>query len=250
MSEPPSSSVPVERSYEDVLADAVQVLTEAARLTRPALVQAVTPFGDAGAPIGRDMSRQEPADFAEFVTLALAGAAANVGGVETALRGRPGSWEADGVRTLLTSTVGHDEATLLEHRTEPLVVRVFVDEILNDLGVWTQYNEAARALSRRAGEADLDSPEQDRLAQQEEQLEQERERAWAAYGEALRVHVEAGAAALPGLRVPVQVVVDLVTFRGPGEGDEMQMGVSEQLLQEAIEATPPPPSPGAPTTGV
>lgn len=80
------------RTYEQLLAAAVEVLTAAAR---------------------------RPGDWAEFVTLALAGAAANVGGVETALAGRPGSWEADGVRNLLYATVGHDEHDLQRHRTEP-----------------------------------------------------------------------------------------------------------------------------------
>jgi hypothetical protein len=55
---------------------------------------------------------------------------------------RPGSWEADGVRQLLTSTVGYDEEYLPEHRTEPLVVDLYVDEILFDLGAWQAYDDA------------------------------------------------------------------------------------------------------------
>jgi hypothetical protein len=43
----------------------------------------------------RDPVSTEPADFAEFLTLAVASTAANVGGVEELLAGRPGSWEAD-----------------------------------------------------------------------------------------------------------------------------------------------------------
>ena len=35
-----------------------------------------------------------PIDWAAFVTLALAGAAANIGSVYRILAGRPGSWEA------------------------------------------------------------------------------------------------------------------------------------------------------------
>lgn len=90
-----------------------------------------------------------PADWAEFVTLALAGAAANLGGIEVALRGRPGSWEADGVRSLLTSPVGHDDEYLLEHRAEPLVVELYVEEILADLGAADAYDSAVSELSRR-----------------------------------------------------------------------------------------------------
>src|SRR5262245_33015754 len=44
---------------------------------------------------------------------AVAGAAANVGSVDRALEGRPGSWEAGAVRSLLLSTVGEDPAELL-----------------------------------------------------------------------------------------------------------------------------------------
>jgi hypothetical protein len=49
-----------------------------------------------------------PIDWAEFVTLALAGAAANIGGNEQILACRPGSWEAERVRQTLQSTVGVD----------------------------------------------------------------------------------------------------------------------------------------------
>lgn len=52
---------------------------------------------------------------------------------EAILAGRPGSWEADGVRNLLTSNVGHDEEHLLEHRTEALIVELDIDELLTGL---------------------------------------------------------------------------------------------------------------------
>src|SRR3954447_12534849 len=69
-------------------------------------------------------------DFAEFLAHALAGAAANLGGIEELLARRPGSWEAHYIRELLTATVGHDEQYLHAHRTEPLVIRVHVDDVL------------------------------------------------------------------------------------------------------------------------
>ena len=144
-SAPPASTT---RPAEQVLADAVRVLTEAARLTRPVLERA-TAGADGDQPEWVDSGRREQADWAEFVTLALAGAAANVGGLEAALAGRSGSWEAEGVRNLLTSTVGHDEAVLLEHRTEPVVVEVYVDEILSDQDAWKAYDDATQELNRR-----------------------------------------------------------------------------------------------------
>lgn len=88
------------RTWDDVMSDAIRALTEAARLRRPPL-EAVTD-GDGQATV----THAGAVDWAEFVTLAVAGAVANVGSVEKALQGRPGSWEADSVRTMLASTVG------------------------------------------------------------------------------------------------------------------------------------------------
>ena len=81
-----------QQTYALLLADAVRAFTAAARLGRSV-------SGGAGD------ERGEPVDWAEFVTLTLAGAAANVGHVEAVLAGRPGSWEAEGVRQLLISTI-------------------------------------------------------------------------------------------------------------------------------------------------
>lgn len=90
-----------EGAWDVLLARAVRVLTEAARLRRPA---------DASSAVNRegvgDSVVGDPVDWAEFVTLALTGAAANVGGVEKVLRGRPCSWEASGVRGLRRGMAG------------------------------------------------------------------------------------------------------------------------------------------------
>jgi hypothetical protein len=163
-------------------------------------------------------------DFAEFVTLAVAGAAANVGGIEQALAGRPGSWEAHYVREMLTSTVGYDEEYLLEFRTEPLAVRVHVDDILRDLGLWRLYDEAHDELTRRENaifaQHNLDEPIEahdpndsaalDELEQLRTRLDEQREAEWASYGNAFRDSVHRAAAELfPTLPVPVEVVVEL-----------------------------------------
>jgi len=121
-----------------VLADAIRILTEAGRLRRPVVEQ-----GDAGV----HPTRTTPADWAEFVTLAVAGAAANIGGVEKALSGRPGSWEAECVRSMLLSTVGEDPAELARHRTEPLRVVLSPSELLADMGYSAVYDESQRILA-------------------------------------------------------------------------------------------------------
>jgi hypothetical protein len=131
------------RSWDEVLADAVRVLTEAARLRRPVLQQA-RDGGWEPHPL-----QTEPADWAEFVTLALAGATANVGSVDRALEGRPGSWEAAAVRSLLDSTVGHDSAHLMEHRTEPIRVVLRPAEILADLGYPDLYEDSRKILAEQ-----------------------------------------------------------------------------------------------------
>lgn len=133
----------VQRPYEEVFADAVRVLTEAARLRRAVYQPAASGRGYEVHP-----TDTEPADWAEFVCLALAGAAANVGGVETALRGRPGSWEAARVRDLLDSQIGDEEANLLQYRTEPVRIVLTADPDLE----WLEelYEESSGLFIRRA----------------------------------------------------------------------------------------------------
>lgn len=250
-----------------LLAEAIRALTAAARLTRPVLARAVA---NDGTDLGWQPTEQrEPADWAEFVTQALAGAAANVGGVETVLAGRPGSWEADGVRQLLLNTVGHSAEYLAEHRTEPLVIDLYVAEVLVDVGGWKPYDEAQQELAGRYRSAGLlrdataaevaelpgftaarwtrpqgwtEQQEQlaDELGDLQERLEDQQDADWAAYGAALADAVRAAAARWPGLTVPVEVRVDLETIRPPSIGGGLHWGLTEQLLTEAIAAIPLP----------
>lgn len=250
------------RPREDVLADAIRVLTEAARLTLPPPEsQAAAANRTTGQPAGGESGR-EPADWAEFVVHALAGAAANIGGIEAALAGRPGSWEADGVRNLLTSTVGYDEEYLLAHRTEALVFVLDVDDLLGDLGAWKPYDDASQELARRyeaigistvtgvpgdpvtenaLGRVNSATEEQERQAEEiaelEMALERQRLRDWAAYGRALQAAVEAQAARLPGLTVPVVVRIELETSCEAKEQGGATGGLVDQLLSAAIQST-------------
>lgn len=228
---------PAPRGRNRLLAEAVQILTEAARSTWP----------------GTDTEGQlivGRTDWAEFVTLALAGAAANIGGIEAVLAGRPGSWEAEGVRRLLTSTVGHDEQQLMAHRTEPVIVDLYVEEILVDAGVWTAYDQAQQEINRRYEQAGLSAKDcagqplteeqelqADELADLEERLEQLRRQYWAAYGQNLRFAVENAAASRPDLRVPVTVRVDLDSFHPEDREPDSVWSIIEQLRVEAISNT-------------
>ncbi|CAN5314923.1 hypothetical protein BH09ACT8_BH09ACT8_66540 [soil metagenome] len=135
------------RPYTEVLQDAIAVLTEATRLTNQPMRQA----SSGGWEPNPDPRAALPIDWAEFVTLALAGAAANVGGVEAVLAGRGGSWEAEMVRQTLNATV-FDDKDLLRHRTEPVVVDLWVESILSHLGDPSDdlYADAANEVDARA----------------------------------------------------------------------------------------------------
>jgi hypothetical protein len=241
-------------AYDQLLSAAVTALTAAARLTwterRP----------DGTAP-------SRPCDWAEFVTLALAGAAANIGGIENVLAGRPGSWEADAVRSLLIATVGYDEQQLLTHRTDPVVVSINVDDMMVDLGVWQAYDDACDALQRRYDDLGIPdarrtsgsahevlaslataTPEQEhgyeQIAELEDRLEQQRQQDWVAYGAALATHIQAQVTQIEGLRVPVVVHVDVDPDPASGQTGTWGSGVGEslpeRLLNAAVEATPLP----------
>jgi hypothetical protein len=139
MSAPESGNAVAGRGWDEVLADAIRVLTEAARLRRPVMQQGPSGWEP-------DPARTESADWAEFVTLAVAGAAANIGSIDRALECRPGSWEADLVRGLLLSTAGENPAELLRHRTEPIRVVLRPAEILSDLGCAALYDESREII--------------------------------------------------------------------------------------------------------
>jgi len=103
-------------TYESVFADAVAALTAATQLRRRSA----------------DESRpSSPIDWAAFVCEATAAAAANRGGTELALAGRPGSWEAGHVGAILSSTLGPDDDFLWDHRTVPVTVSLPLAGILD-----------------------------------------------------------------------------------------------------------------------
>ncbi|CQD25150.1 helix-turn-helix domain-containing protein [Mycolicibacterium conceptionense] len=142
-----SGSPAAARPYQVVLDDAVRVLTEAAKLTNQPVRQ--EPGGSWEPDLDADGI---PIDWAAFVTTALAGAAANIGGIDAILAGRPGSWEAGVVRDALNAAVGHDEWDLWRHRTEPVDVVVHPERILSDVDslAWFRGFDAAETeLQRR-----------------------------------------------------------------------------------------------------
>ncbi|MGD9517671.1 helix-turn-helix domain-containing protein [Mycolicibacterium sp.] len=131
------------RPYDEVLHDAIAVLTEARRLTNQPMRHTSSGHWEPD-PYPRSAL---PIDWAEFVTLALAGAAANAGGIETILAGRPGSWEAERIRQTLQSTV-FDEQDLMRHRTDPITVDLWVEAVLALTGDTTEDDQGAELALR------------------------------------------------------------------------------------------------------
>lgn len=126
----------------DPMADAITALTTLARGHRT--IGAGTPNEHA-----------EPADFAEVACLVLTAVAANVGGVEELLDGRPGSWQADLVRQVVQGTAGPEAVDLMRHRTEPLHVTLDVElDVFSDFGIETLYSADVAELDAREAAAD------------------------------------------------------------------------------------------------
>lgn len=194
--------------------------------------------------------REWPSDWAEFVSLATAGAAANVGGVERVLSRRPGSWEADFCRQLLHGTVGYDGEVLLEHRTEPVHVVIRPYELLVDRGITDLYDDAQEQLQRRSDAAwpddvDLDdlSPEQRQALGAAEDLMRRLDELQEAdiddYGVRLAAAVEAAAAG-KGLRVPLHLEME-GGWRSYDNRDEDDLdSLAVELLDLAVVVTPLP----------
>jgi hypothetical protein len=222
---------------------AVEALTAAARLRHP----------DNG-----------QLDFAEFAAHVLASVAANVGGVDRLLAGRPGSWEADKVGDLLYSTVGHDEEYLLQHRSEPVVIHLNVHRLTYTRA--TRESDGTRMwASETPCETELDEVWQRYAALSEDAYTDETFAAeeagyaairakwsarYAAYAEAFTDAIRAEAAAVEGLNVPVRVEAvteaDEAVDDSPSHPDDVDYDdpaydpVAVRLWDAALAAVPVP----------
>ena len=172
---------------DDLRAEAVRVLTAAAHR------------------LGVDGT---PCDFADFLAGVLGATTANLGGVGQLLAGRPGSWEAALVRSLVAGTLGGDPGRLWRARIEPLVVPLNVAEMLEHLdlhpGLLT-VDETVEACDRRHHG---DDPQEATVAAEAAAIAVPYEQQFAAYAERFAAAVQAATAAITGLAVPVQLSVD------------------------------------------
>ncbi|MFI5837744.1 hypothetical protein ACIA5A_29110 [Micromonospora sp. NPDC051300] len=111
----------------------------------------------------------EPVDFADLAAHALTSVAANVGGVETLLAGRPGSWEADLVRRLIEGTAPEDQ--ILGWRTEPYRIHLNVDDVFADFGISQLYDADLDAAIEAASADDLSDAQADAAQARETAIE-------------------------------------------------------------------------------
>lgn len=115
-------------SFNDDLAEIIRRLTAIARRTH------TTPSGE-----------ERRHDFGEVISIAVTATAANLGGVEELLAGRPGSWEADYVRQIVNHSAAEGE--LDRYRTEPVMLLLDPDSVFEDAGLKDLYDNEDSELS-------------------------------------------------------------------------------------------------------
>ncbi|MFS0700277.1 hypothetical protein AB6N24_09925 [Cellulomonas sp. 179-A 4D5 NHS] len=210
----------------DPIAQAIDALTRVANRTRT-----IGP--------GTPSAHEEPEDFAGVLVGVLTSVAANVGGVESLLAGRPGSWEAAGVRELLAGAAA-DDADLWRHRTEPVRVLLDVWGTFGDFGVtalfYAEQNAAAERLDAD-GLSEAEASEAERVYDAFEDLLAHDATAYAA---AFRATVHEVAAEM-GVTAPVEVVE--LDFSGPAPETD---ALGDALATAATLRTPLPATGQAP----
>lgn len=142
---------------ETMLEAAVSVLTAAARLGRPVLERTE----DYDEPwVESVMQGTGQIDWAEFVGRALAGAAANLGGVTAALGNVPRHSDHDALVQLINTAVGGSAPTRLwSHRRDPLAITLCVDLILRAFpGLHESYAAAQEEIADRRAQSDRAAP--------------------------------------------------------------------------------------------
>ena len=204
----------------DPIATAIAALTTAARRRRT--IGAGTPNEHA-----------EPADFAEIACHVITAVAANVGGVETLLAGRPGSWEADYVRQIVLSTAGEDDAELLRYRTEPVRLTLDAEDVFANLGLYDLYEEAADELGRREEAADEALFEAVATPEERARMEQIR----GATTNMLNIEDPAEHERVTALMTEAQAIIEAVTQRAETAGEPLAAALTSAIAaREAVEA--------------
>ena len=179
----------------------VSTLTEAVRLSHPL---------------------HGPMDFADFLVSALTAVAGNVGSVQRITAGRPLSWESELVNALVQGAVGNRVTAeeLCVYRTEPVVVRLNVPELLSYARFEATDEEELVAMPLDLDEA-IDAlldpwssgyePTDEQLGMRavaEAELRRRYGEAFKSYARRFRTAVIEAAKAINGLSQPVRIKTD------------------------------------------
>lgn len=201
----------------DPIAQAIAALTAAARGTKTR---------GAGTP----HEQIEQADFADLAAHVLTSVAANLGGVEALLAGRPGSWEADLLRQLISGTTTEDE--IHRYRTEPVRIIVFPEGDFHDLGLADLFDHDLDQAMDEQSRDDLSEEQAEAADRLVSVLDQLWERDLAAYAAA---YLETARAYLQqrGITVGVEAVPE-------PDGGASWDALIEELHEHALKTTPLP----------
>jgi len=149
-------------------------------------------------------------DFADFLTHVLAATAANVGGPDHLLAGRPGSREAAHLEELVRGAMGDDRADWLWFRTAPVTVGLNVAELVEDdlthpglMGL----DEALETLGKHHESAAV-NPDLDAWERDIEVVTARYTHEYLVYAERFTTAARAYTQQLAGLTVPLEVDAD------------------------------------------
>jgi len=198
--------------YEALRSEAIRVLSKAAQMSR---------------------SDDRPTDFADFLAQVVTAVAANVGGVEALLAGRPGSWEADHVRQIVAGTAPEDE--VWRWRTEPVRLHLDVAGTFDDFGLDDMALEELHAAAKRTLDESLTDAEHERAHRLVEAIGRLREQDMNAYAQAYAATARQ-ALTERGIEIDVEVI-RTPDYETPSEPWD---ALSDELHEIARERTPLP----------
>ncbi|MFI6134035.1 hypothetical protein [Micromonospora sp. NPDC051141] len=215
---------------DDALAGrAIEALTSLARQTR---------VRGRGTPA----EATEPVDFADLAAQVLTSVAANLGGVDALLAGRPGSWEADLVRQLIERYAGEEQ--MLAWRTEPYRLHLSADDVFADFGISQLYDADLDAAIEAASADGLSDEQADAVGARETAIEalyqQDRDAYAAAYLDVARDWL-----AKRGLTTGVELVRTDYDHRGYSQNRQPEWNVVNDALDEHARRNTPLPQTGA-----
>lgn len=146
-------------------------------------------------------------DFADFLATVLATTAANVGGPERLLAGRPGSWESGLIEDLLRGTIGTDPDSWWTYRTQPLFITLHVAELVESGELHPELlglSEAIEAVGERYDSSWADDGALEAWDNEVDSLNQRYKTEYRDYAERF---AKAARAAGQALSLPVDVIV-------------------------------------------